>query len=137
MAEFVDTIGKVVQPSYLPYAFYIEGGALAVENALKIAFDWKSRKNIQDGKLPGENLVVHLKDCFHGRTGYTMSLTDSPDKRKVQYFPKFNWPRITNPFITFPLNEKNISDVEKLEKKSIVELKNILKNQKMMLLVLF
>ena len=45
-----------------------------------------------------------------------MSLTDSPDKRKVQYFPKFNWPRITNPFITFPLNEKNISDVEKLEK---------------------
>ena len=130
MAEFVDTIGKVVQPSYLPYAFYIEGGALAVENALKIAFDWKSRKNIQDGKLPGENLVVHLKDCFHGRTGYTMSLTDSPDKRKVQYFPKFNWPRITNPFITFPLNEKNISDVEKLEKKSILELKNILKKSK-------
>ena len=97
MAEFVDTMGKIVQPDYLPYAFYIEGGALAVENALKIAFDWKSRKNLQEGKGPGENLVVHLKDCFHGRTGYTMSLTDSPDKRKVQYFPKFNWPRITNP----------------------------------------
>ena len=47
MAEFVDTMGKLVQPSYLPYAFYIEGGALAVENALKIAFDWKSKKNLQ------------------------------------------------------------------------------------------
>ena len=55
-----------------------------------------------------------------------MSLTDSPDKRKVQYFPKFNWPRITNPYITFPKNEKNIADVEKLEKKSIAELKDIL-----------
>ena len=130
MAEFVDTMGNVVQPSYLPYAFYIEGGALAVENALKIAFDWKSRKNLQDGKKQGENLVVHLKDCFHGRTGYTMSLTDSPDKRKVQYFPKFNWPRITNPYITFPENEKNIADVEKLEKQSISELKNIINKSK-------
>ena len=126
MAEFVETMGKLVQPSYLPYAFYIEGGALAVENALKIAFDWKSKKNLQSGKLPGKNLVVHLKDCFHGRTGYTMSLTDSPDKRKVQYFPKFNWPRITNPFITFPENDKNIADVKKLEIKSINELKDIL-----------
>ena len=126
MAEFVDTMGKLVQPSYLPYAFYIEGGALAVENALKIAFDWKSKKNLQLDKSPGKNLVVYLKDCFHGRTGYTMSLTDSPDKRKVQYFPKFNWPRITNPYITFPENEKNIADVEKLEKKSIDELKDIL-----------
>ncbi len=126
MAEFVDTMGKLVQPSYLPYAFYIEGGALAVENALKIAFDWKSKKNLQLDKSPGKNLVVHLKDCFHGRTGYTMSLTDSPDKRKVQYFPKFNWPRITNPYITFPENEKNTADVEKLEKKSIDELKDIL-----------
>ena len=130
MAEFVDTMGKVVQPSYLPYAFYIEGGALAVENALKIAFDWKSRKNLQYGKTQGENLVVHLKDCFHGRTGYTMSLTDSPDKRKIQYFPKFNWPRITNPYITFPENEKNIADVEKLEKQSISELKNIINKSK-------
>ncbi len=130
MAEFVDTMGKVVQPNYLPYAFYIEGGALAVENALKIAFDWKSRKNLQEGKAQGENLVVHLKDCFHGRTGYTMSLTDSPDKRKVQYFPKFNWPRITNPYITFPENKKNTLQVEELEKKSIDELKNILKKSK-------
>ncbi|MAI85807.1 MAG: L-lysine 6-transaminase [Candidatus Marinimicrobia bacterium] len=130
MAEFVDTMGKIVQPSYLPYAFYIEGGALAVENALKIAFDWKSRKNLQEGKAQGENLVVHLKDCFHGRTGYTMSLTDSPDKRKVQYFPKFNWPRIINPYITFPENKENIAIVEELERKSIDELKNLIKKSK-------
>ena len=130
MAEFVDTMGKIVQPSYLPYSFYIEGGALAVENALKIAFDWKSRKNLQEGKGPGENLVVHLKDCFHGRTGYTMSLTDSPDKRKVQYFPKFNWPRITNPYVTFPENKENTAKVEQLEKKSIDELKNIINKSK-------
>ena len=126
MAEFVDTVGRIAQPDYMPYAFYIEGGGLAVENALKVAFDWKARKNMASGKSIGENKVVHLKDCFHGRTGYTMSLTDSPDVRKVQYFPKFDWPRITNPFITFPMNDDRIEDLIKSEEKSINQLKEIL-----------
>jgi L-lysine 6-transaminase len=126
MAEFVDTVGRIAQPSYMPNAFYIEGGALAVENALKTAFDWKARKNISLGKPVGQNKVVHLKDCFHGRTGYTMSLTDSPDVRKVQYFPKFKWPRITNPSISFPMNQENIQSVARMEERSINELKNIL-----------
>ncbi len=126
MAEFVDTVGRIAQPSYMQNAFYIEGGALAVENALKTAFDWKARKNISLGKPVGQNKVVHLKDCFHGRTGYTMSLTDSPDVRKVQYFPKFKWPRITNPSISFPMNQENIHSVSKMEERSINELKNIL-----------
>ena len=126
MAEFVDTVGRIAQPDYMPYAFYIEGGGLAVENALKVAFDWKARKNMASGKSIGENKVVHLKDCFHGRTGYTMSLTDSPDVRKVQYFPKFDWPRITNPFITFPMNDDRIEDLIKSEEKSINQLKEVL-----------
>lgn len=126
MAEFVDTVGRVAQPSYLPYAFFIEGGGLAVENALKAAFDWKAKKNMSQGKPAPKNLVIHLKDCFHGRTGYTMSLTDSPDPRKIQHFPKFNWPRITNPSIKFPLNEKSLAEVETLEERSISQIKQIL-----------
>ena len=50
MAEFVDTIGRVAQPSYMPYSFFIEGGGLAVENALKVAFDWRAKKNISEGR---------------------------------------------------------------------------------------
>jgi L-lysine 6-transaminase len=126
MAEFVDTVSKVAQPNYLPYAFYIEGGGLAVENALKTAFDWKARKNMAKGKQQGTQQVIHLKDCFHGRTGYTMSLTDSPDIRKVQYFPKFNWPRVSNPSMIFPINDENTSKVISLEKDSINEIKQIL-----------
>ena len=126
MATFVETVSRVSQPDYMPYAFYIEGGALAVENALKAAFDWKARKNLSLGKDLPKNLVIHLKDCFHGRSGYTMSLTDSPDPRKVQYFPKFDWPRITNPSMIFPMNEENTRTVEELEKHSIEELKSIL-----------
>ena len=128
MAAFVETVSRVSQPDYMPYAFYIEGGALAVENALKAAFDWKARKNLSLGKDLPKNLVIHLKDCFHGRSGYTMSLTDSPDPRKVQYFPKFDWPRITNPSMIFPMNEENTRTVEELEKHSIEELKSILYN---------
>ncbi len=126
MAAFVDTVYRISQPDYMPYAFYIEGGALAVENTLKAAFDWKARKNIIKGKMQPKNLVVHLKDCFHGRTGYTMSLTDSPDPRKVQYFPKFDWPRITNPAMIFPMNEENTEIVKSLENRSVEELKRIL-----------
>ncbi len=130
MAEFVDTFGRLAKPDYLPYSFFIEGGALAVENALKAAFDWKVKSNIVKGKGKKGNQIIHLKDCFHGRSGYTMSLTDSPDPRKVQYFPKFDWPRITNPSMLFPLTDENIERVEETEQKSINEIKNILKNSK-------
>ena len=127
MAEFVDTVGRVAQPEYMPHSFFIEGGALAVENALKTAFDWKARKNISVGKSVGQNKVIHLQDCFHGRTGYTMSLTDSPDIRKTQFFPKFNWPRIINPSISFPINDENLDSLISIEEKSINELKTILR----------
>jgi len=129
MAEFVDTVGRVAQPDYLPYSFFIEGGALAVENTLKTAFDWKVRKNLQQGKPEGGGQVIHLKDCFHGRSGYTMSLTDSPDHRKVQYFPKFDWPRVTNPPMVFPMDEENMAAVQALEERSIREIKDILSEQ--------
>ena len=130
MAKFVDTVSKIAQPDYLPYAFFIEGGALAVENALKAAFDWKARKNIEAGINVTPNSVLHLKDCFHGRTGYTMSLTDSPDIRKTQFFPKFNWPRITNPSIRFPLDDNNLNSLIEKEKKSINQIKSFLLKSK-------
>lgn len=127
MAEFVDTMGRLAQPDYLPYAFYIEGGGLAVENALKAAFDWKVRKNLANGKSEGGSKILHFKECFHGRTGYTLSLTDSPDKRKTEYFPKFDWPRIHNPKLSFPLTDTVINDVKREETKAIEEIKSAIK----------
>ena len=124
MAEFVDTFERVAQPDYLPYAFFIEGGSLAVENALKVAFDWKVRKNIEAGNGEKGTKIIHFDECFHGRTGYTLSLTDSPDPRKTLYFPKFDWPRITTPKLCFPLTEKNILNTISLEEKAKREIEN-------------
>ena len=124
MAEFVDTFGRVAQPDYLPYAFFIEGGGLAVENALKVAFDWKVRKNIEAGNGEKGTKIIHFDECFHGRTGYTLSLTDSPDPRKTLYFPKFDWPRITTPKLDFPLTDDNISKTVALEEKAKREIEN-------------
>lgn len=123
MAEFMHTFKRVAQPDYLPHTFFIEGGGLAVENALKVAFDWKRRKNLAKGISAKGEKVIHFKQCFHGRTGYTMSLTDSPDKRKTMYFPKFDWPRVTNPKIIFPL-EDNLDQVLAAEKQSLQEIKD-------------
>ena len=119
MAEFVSTMGRIAQPDYLPYAFYVEGGALAVENALKAAFDWKVRKNLAAGIGEKGSKIIHFKECFHGRTGYTMSMTDSPDPRKTMYYPQFDWPRIDNPTINFPLDEESLNKVIQAENTAV------------------
>ena len=95
-ARFVETFGRVGIPEQLPHAFFVSGGALAVENALKTAFDWKVRKNLAAGRGEKGSKVLHLREAFHGRSGYTMSLTNT-DPNKVAYFPKFDWPRIDTP----------------------------------------
>lgn len=130
MAEFVSTMGRVAQPDYLPYAFYVEGGALGVENALKTAFDWKVRKNLNAGKGEKGSKIIHFKECFHGRTGYTMSMTDSPDPRKTLYYPQFDWPRIDNPKINFPLNNDSLNNVINAEKIAIKQILEALDKNK-------
>jgi len=123
MATFVDTFFKIAVPDYFQYAFFIDGGALAVENALKAAFDWKVRKNFQKGITEEKgHKIIHFREAFHGRSGYTMSLTNT-DPTKVMYYPKFNWPRITNPKMTFPFEGKNIENTLKLEQQAIDEIK--------------
>ena len=99
MARFVDTFSRVLGDPRLPHLFFVEGGALAVENALKVAFDWKSRWNEAHGIDPALGTrVLHLEHAFHGRSGYTMSLTNT-DPVKVARFPKFDWPRIPSPYL--------------------------------------
>jgi L-lysine 6-transaminase len=105
-AEFVDTVDRVARPACMQKFFFVEGGALAVENALKAAFDWKVRRNFAAGmKVERGHQVLHLEKAFHGRSGYTLSLTNTADPRKTMYFPKFDWPRIPSPAIRFPLTD--------------------------------
>lgn len=99
MARFVDAFTRVLGDPALPHLFFVDGGALAVENALKVAFDWKSRRNEARGIDPALGTrVLHLRGAFHGRSGYTMSLTNT-DPNKVARFPKFDWPRIDAPYL--------------------------------------
>ncbi|UCE17446.1 MAG: L-lysine 6-transaminase [Gemmatimonadota bacterium] len=120
MAEFVDTFSKIAIPPFLPHLFLIEGGALAIENGLKVAFDWKVRRNFEKGyKEERGTKVIHFVQAFHGRTGYTLSLTNTADPRKFMYFPKFDWPRVLNPKLTFPLNEENVKKVQEAEKETV------------------
>jgi L-lysine 6-transaminase len=115
MAHFVSTFKRVAVPDEFKHLFLIEGGSAAVENTLKTAFDWKVRWNFARGeKAEKGTKIIHFKEAFHGRGGYTLSLTNTDD-RKIKYFPKFDWPRITNPKITFPLNETNLAAVRELE----------------------
>jgi len=128
MAEFLETFSRVAIPEYLPHAFFIEGGAAAVENALKSAFDWKIRKNFAKGhKSERGTKILHFERAFHGRSGYTLSLTNT-DPAKTQYFPKFEWPRVLNPSMEFPLTEENLKAVELAEKESIRQIEQSIKD---------
>ena len=127
-ADFLDTFNRLAIPDYLPHAFFIEGGALAVENALKTAFDWKIRKNLEKGIKDKGYQVIHFKQAFHGRSGYTLSLTNTTDSRKTMYFPKFDWPRVTNPYIKFPMNDDDLKSVIRNEEESITEIKSAIQD---------
>jgi L-lysine 6-transaminase len=126
MAEFVEAMDRYAIPEQLPHMFLIEGGAMAIENALKAAFDWKVQKNYQRGatKDTGQQ-VIHFREAFHGRSGYTMSMTNT-DPVKTKYYPKFNWPRIVNPKVTFPL-EMHLEEVMAAEETARREIKDAIK----------
>lgn len=113
-ARFVDTFGRVGIPEPMRYAFFVSGGALAVENALKVAFDWKVRLNHRRGyRSERGHKVMHLDGAFHGRSGYTMSMTNT-DPNKVKFFPKFDWPRISAPAHNGPAHAEDIEQREAL-----------------------
>lgn len=122
LAEFVTTFTRVLGDPALRHLFLIEGGALAVENALKCSFDWKSRRNEAAGRSPELGTrVLHLRHAFHGRSGYTLSLTNT-DPVKTDRYPKFDWPRISSPAVRFPL-EAHRAEVEAAEELALAEAK--------------
>jgi L-lysine 6-transaminase len=129
-ADFMDTFARVALPKELQYCFFISGGALAVENALKAAFDWKTKLNFSKGIETEAGQVIHFKQAFHGRSGYTLSLTNTKDPRKYEYFPKFDWPRIDNPKIIFPETEQNLAQTKQTEELAIKQIEKALADRK-------
>jgi L-lysine 6-transaminase len=132
MAEFVETFSRVaIPPAFNKHLFFIEGGALGIENAIKSAFDWKVRKNFKKGLTAEKGgQIMHLRECFHGRTGYTLSLTNTADPRKTQFFPKFDWPRIDNPKLRFPLTDESLADAAQREEAALAQAKQFLVERK-------
>lgn len=123
LAEFVETFGSKVTPEGFQHHFWVSGGALAVENALKTAFDWKARKLGRTNFVDDVNdlVILHFDQAFHGRSGYTMSLTNTlPDK--VGLYPKFNWPRVSNPYCVFDNEGNVINNIEAAEAQSCAEI---------------
>jgi L-lysine 6-transaminase len=123
MARFVEAFASRVTPQGFPYHFWISGGALANENAIKVAFDWKAQKlGRKDLHESCDDLVVlHFKDAFHGRSGYTLSLTNT-DPTKTGLFPKFRWPRVHNPGLEFDLDGGIANDIQASEARSCAEI---------------
>ena len=129
-ADFIETFNKYAAPNYLKHAFFIDGGALAVENALKTAFDWKKRLNLKKGINKEGDKIIYFNQAFHGRSGYTMTLTNTSDPRKTMYYPKFDWFKVDNPHLSFPLDDDLLEDVIKKENSVIENIKNILNKNK-------
>lgn len=121
-ADFMDVFSRVAIPKELQYCFFIEGGSLGVENAMKACFDWKTRKNFEKGIDLEAGICIHFKQAFHGRSGYTLSLTNTSDPRKYQYFPKFDWPRIINPHLNFPITDENLEETIKNENLALLNI---------------
>ena len=127
--RFVETLWRVVGMPPLERMLFIEGGALAVENTLKAAMDWKVRKNMAAGRGERGTQILHFRRAFHGRSGYTMSLTNT-DPVKTDLFAKFDWPRVSVPCIDFSLGAgEREADVIEREKKSEAEIMQFVKDR--------
>jgi len=142
MADAVETIADISMPGYLPNMFMVAGGALAVENALKVSMDWKMHDRQSKGLVDEKSVcgrdgfcweaehresskisIGHFREAFHGRSGYTMSTTNT-DPNKTSNFIKFDWPRFTNPTIKFPLDSAENLRLDALEASVIEEIRN-------------
>ena len=124
-AEFVNTFGRVLGLPPLERYFFIDGGALAVENALKAAMDWKVRKNLAANRGERGTEILHFERAFHGRSGYTLSLTNT-DPKKTDYFAKFPWPRVPAPSINFSLAlDDRMEDAAAREKTSEARIREV------------
>lgn len=122
-ATFVKTFFELAVPKHFTYAFFIDGGTLAVENALKTAFDWKVRRNFRKGyRTEKGHQVIHFDHAFHGRSGYALSLTNT-DPSKTALFPQFTWPRISSPHLRFPLTDDVLAEVITAEELAIAQIK--------------
>lgn len=118
LASFVQSFVKHAAPPGFENLFFIEGGALAVENALKAAFDWKVQKNLAAGRPPTGAQILHFEQAFHGRSGYTLSLTNTLPI-KTAHFPQFQWPRIAPPVLHFPITAAESERVIKSESSAV------------------
>lgn len=129
-AQFVDIFARVGIPDYFHHAFFISGGALAIENALKVAMDWKVQMNFRKGyNVERGYKVIHFEKAFHGRSGYTMSLTNtSPEKTK--WYAQFDWPRVSTPAITFPRSAENEAELLKKEELSLSQIRQAFTDNK-------
>ncbi|HVS92493.1 MAG TPA: L-lysine 6-transaminase [Mucilaginibacter sp.] len=129
-AQFIETFDRVGIPDYLPHAFFISGGALAIENALKVAMDWKVQKNFAKGYTKEKGFkVLHFEQAFHGRSGYTLSLTNTLPV-KTKWFAKFDWPRVSLPKIVFPYSDASHEDLLRREALSVSQIKKALEVNK-------
>ncbi|MCC5876200.1 MAG: L-lysine 6-transaminase [Candidatus Sumerlaeia bacterium] len=126
--SFLSTFRRVAVPEGFGKLFFISGGGLAVENALKAAFDWKAHRNTSKGKEVGRLDVIHFRQAFHGRTGYTMSVTNT-DPNKTRLFPKFDWPRVPNPKMRFPMEGENLEATLEDERSAMSEISALLEKR--------
>jgi L-lysine 6-transaminase len=130
-AEFVETFARHTMRGDFQHAFFVAGGTLGVENALKASFDWKIRKNFARGYREERGTkVLHFEQAFHGRSGYTLTLTNTTDPRKTAYFPKFDWPRALNPKVEFPLTDDRLADVKRREALAVAQMERAFTDHK-------
>ncbi len=120
LAEFVETLSRTAAPATHPHYFFVEGGSLAIENAMKVAFDWKVRRNQLEGHGELGSQILHFEQAFHGRSGYALSVTNT-DPAKTLHFPKFAWPRLPNPAMRFPQDEGAVNEVREMERLTLAK----------------
>jgi L-lysine 6-transaminase len=130
LAELVQALSYAAIPEDLPRLCLVEDPERAINEALKAAFDWKSRKNLERGLEEGSACsVLHFRQAFHGTSGYGLSLTNTGDPALTRHYPRHDWPRAPNPYARFPLEGASLRDTEDREIQAVADVRSALRER--------
>ncbi len=114
MAQFVKTFGDVAVPRRVSTTFSSSTtGPSRWRTPSRSPWTGRSRSCSSRASAAGGTpsrgrrgtKVIHFNDAFHGRSGYTLTVTNTQDPNKYKHFAQFDWPRVLNPKIYWPLED--------------------------------
>tara|TARA_Y100001934_G_C12281283_1_gene740050 strand:- start:108 stop:1346 length:1239 start_codon:yes stop_codon:yes gene_type:complete len=114
-SSFVDKFSTIPLGSHFEKVHFVDGESSALQAALNLALDWKSRRNLAASQGAQRAQIIHFDDGSDGRERGASQRAQGQISRDFAL-------KVPSPLVRFPLREENVTDIEKREERSLQEI---------------